>query len=1168
MTKITSLLRAVPILAALVLMLLFASPAWAATFTVNTERDEPDADVGDGQCDVDPNTAGNQCTLRAAVQEANSNGETDTINIQPGTFRVQESNPGNPPTARIGDLEIEDDAPGLDVRIVGSGRDATTIDGRNENRIFAVQEGAEAEISDVTITNGDKAGGGPGGGPGGGNRTPSGGAILNSGQLTISNSLLTENVADAEDGGAILNTGDLTLIETAVTNNEAGDDGGGIFNNGGTVTLRRSLINGNTATGNGGGIFNNGSGAVLDAVNTTITNNTAGGLGGGISNNAGDADLLNVTLNQNSASRGSNLENTGGVISAENTIVANGQNSPNCSGNISSQGNNLDTGASCGFGQPSDIENGDPNLGPLRDNGGPTQTNALRAGSEAIDTADNTTCPDTDQRNETRPQDGDGDGTAVCDIGAFEVQPSTDLAVQKDAPGTVQAGQEFTYTLTVTNSGPNTATGVTLADQLPGGVTPSGPLPDGCTYDEQSNTITCDLGRLANGETVERNFQVTANSAGEKTNEAEIDSDVGDDNQQNNTATATTTVTSAADLRIDKQAPDQVDDGQQFDFTLTATNEGPSPAEGVTITDELPQGVSFVSASAGCTYDATNRTVTCDLGTLASGATAQRTITVQAESPGDKTNTATVSSQTDDPNNQNNSDSTLTEVAPEADLAISKTDSQDPVLAGEEFTYTLTVTNNGPSRALNTQITDQLPDGVTPSGPLPDGCTYDAASNTIACDLGQLANGETVERNFQVTSSTAGTKTNQASVSTSTTDPQSANNSVSETTEVTPAADLAIDKQAPEEAATSEPFTYTLTVTNNGPNPAEGVTLTDELPQGVTPDESTLPADCTYDAQANTVTCDIGTLASGETVERQFQVTSSERGEKTNTATVSSSTADPRDGNNTDSATTDVDPTADLVAAKSGPDTAVEGEEFSYTVTVRNDGPSRARDVTITDQLPTNVGFVSAGQDCTFNENDPNSQSDDTVVCQIGPLASGASAERQITVRATQDGPAENTATVDSTTNDDNPNNNSATITTTITAAVDLAVAKQAPQEVFVGEEFTYTLTASNQDNDDTATGVTLTDRLPRSVEPVEGSLPQDCTYDAQNRTVTCDIGTLAAGASTDRQFRVQANSAGDRDNVVRISGDQPDNDTSDNRAVATTQVNPVADLAVSKTDS
>ena len=104
----------------------------------------------------------------------------------------------------------------------------------------------------------------------------------------------------------------------------------------------------------------------------------------------------------------------------KNTIVANNLPVDCAVTAITSNDHNLDSDGTCYLGQPHDLPNADPRLGPLQDNGGPTFTHALLFGSPAIDAGDDLVCPATDQRGEPRPQDGDGDGTYACDIRAFE----------------------------------------------------------------------------------------------------------------------------------------------------------------------------------------------------------------------------------------------------------------------------------------------------------------------------------------------------------------------------------------------------------------------------------------------------------------------------------------------------------------------------------------------------------------------------------------------------------------------------------------------------------------------------------------------------------------------------------------------------------------------------
>ena len=244
----------------------------------------------------------------------------------------------------------------------------------------------------------------------------------NSGIATLSDVVVTGNVTEA-GGGGIENEGDLTLIDVTVSGNMATGPtafGGGIDNASSLEPTQGVTVTGNSAS-TGGGIENDAVITPLVLTNVTISGNTASSSGGAIKNNA-TANLTNVTLSNNAAPSGAGLENTHDATLAS-VIVANNPATANCSGTgtLTSSGHNLDSGMSCGFSGAGDLVNIDPQLGPLQDNGGPTFTQALLAGSPAIDAgASDCPPPAADQRGGVRPVDGNGDGTAVCDIGAYE----------------------------------------------------------------------------------------------------------------------------------------------------------------------------------------------------------------------------------------------------------------------------------------------------------------------------------------------------------------------------------------------------------------------------------------------------------------------------------------------------------------------------------------------------------------------------------------------------------------------------------------------------------------------------------------------------------------------------------------------------------------------------
>jgi CSLREA domain-containing protein len=193
-------------------------------------------------------------------------------------------------------------------------------------------------------------------------------------------------------------------------------------NNAVRVFLVNSTFSANPATGTGGGICNLGA---LAVTNCTFSDNSAANIGGGI-HNIGTLTVTNGTFSGNSApSGGGGIRNSSpGATTLRNSIVANSTAGGECEGTIVNGGNNVDSGTSCGWGSNNgSLSSTDPQLGSLADNGGPTLTFALSTDSPAIDAVTYNApngCPTTDQRSYVRPVDGDENGSALCDTGAFE----------------------------------------------------------------------------------------------------------------------------------------------------------------------------------------------------------------------------------------------------------------------------------------------------------------------------------------------------------------------------------------------------------------------------------------------------------------------------------------------------------------------------------------------------------------------------------------------------------------------------------------------------------------------------------------------------------------------------------------------------------------------------
>lgn len=385
--------------------------ARAATYTVNMDTDAGDLNLGDGICDSNLGTSGEQCTLRAAVEEADYFPNPDLISFSlplPSSI-----------TLTIAELTISSS-----MSIDGPGARSLTIEraGGQHFRIFRISGvNASVNISGVSVANG------------------------------LADYFNNSAPFDREKGGAIYSSaGVLNLTAVTIRNNTAERDGGGVYISSGTTNITHSTINHNNSGTNssGGGIYNQGT---INISNSTISNNTVNSDstlgGGGIYNSfGGTTNLTNVTVSYNAAKSGGGIENANSAtVNLRNTIVA--QNTATAaadvSGTFASQGNNL-IGISAGNNGFINGANGDKvgtgaapidaQLGALQSNGGPTDTRALLSGSPAIDAGNNCvvnqSCPGlnplqpltTDQRGAGFPRqvDRDGDGTAIVDIGAFE----------------------------------------------------------------------------------------------------------------------------------------------------------------------------------------------------------------------------------------------------------------------------------------------------------------------------------------------------------------------------------------------------------------------------------------------------------------------------------------------------------------------------------------------------------------------------------------------------------------------------------------------------------------------------------------------------------------------------------------------------------------------------
>ena len=624
------------------------------------------------------------------------------------------------------------------------------------------------------------------------------------------------------------------------------------------------------------------------------------------------------------------------------------------------------------------------------------------------------------------------------------LQPLADLALDVGSTPTVVGGEPVTVTYTVVNNGPSTAENVVVTATFPPDVTPPpGWVPVG------GSVYTQTVGSVAPGETKVLTAVVTTDAAIEPGSSLQFDgvtsSSTSDPNTANNIDNADTSIIGLADLILTKSGPPAVTAGEGVTYTIVVNNAGPSTAQSVDVKDTLPQGVTYAAATVersggGLTACAS---AICQVGDMAVGETLTLTVSgVVAASVAENsvlTNTATVFSDTPDPNEGNNSDTHPVTVESLADLHIVKRAEPEPAVPGTELTYIIDVGNSGPSDAVGVTVSDVLPVEflATSVNSSQGNCTI------LPCTLGPIPIGgsASVVVVGTVTSDATGVLTNTARVTSTTPLTNEIDDQTTITTTIFPVADLALDVGSTPTVVGGEPVTVTYTVVNNGPSTAENVVVTATFPSGVTPPPGWMPVGGSVYTQT------VGSVAPGETKVLTAVVTTDAGLEPGSSlqfdGVTSSSTSDPDAANNVDNADTSIIGLADLILTKSGPLTVTAGQGVTYTVVVSNAGPSTAQSVDVKDTLPQGVTYAAA----TVERSGGGLTACASAICQVGDMAVGETLTLTVsgTVAASvgEGSVLTNTATVFSDTPDPNEGNNSDTHPVTVETLAKLRITKR-----------------------------------------------------------------------------------------------------------------------------
>lgn len=758
--------------------------------------------------------------------------------------------------------------------------------------------------------------------------------------------------------------------------------------------------------------------------------------------------------------------------------------------------------------------------------------------------------------------------TIAPTVKAQDFANSADLSLTKDVNiAAPSIGQDVTFTITVANAGPGAANNVVVTDLLPADLDFVSSNPSQGSYDDVTGIWT--VGSIDAGGDATLQIVATVTSLDGQDNDAEVtdvdefdpDSTPGNNIPEEDDQDSATVDAESIDLSLSKSAnnltPNRDD---EVTFTIIVANAGPDNATGVIVNDDLPAGMTFVSAvTTQGTYD--QGTGLWTVGTVNSGADATLTLAATVSTSDPQINTAEIVAadqadvdSTPDNNNSEEDDQQSVTLTPTiADISVTKTADNLTPDRDDVVTFTIVAANDGPDDATDIVITDLLPAGLTlGSAVAPAGTSYNQTTGEWTID--SLASGADVTLTLTATATSSGVKVNSATLtSLDQFDTNGQNDSQSVT--ITPqVSELSVTKTVNNATPhKNDTITFTIEVSNTGPDAATNVEVTDLLPAGLQFQGVTEPSGSEYDETTGKWTID--SIASGATATLTLTATATTSGVKTNTAQVTdsdqfdSTAADDQDS-------VDVTPqVADLSVTKEVNDaTPNPGDTLTFTIRVTNNSTTQqATGVTLVDQIPAGMTITNV------NAPAPTTYTQATGEWDIGNIAADTTVT--LTITATNDSAAVKTNTArlteaDQFDPDSTPGNTVAgeddesTITITPNVA-DVRLSKQVSNAApTLGQQVTFKVTVTN-DGPQAATGLKIKDQLPAGLTFVSKTVPTGTTYN--ETTGDWDIPALASGSSLELTIVATASQVGQVVNTAQVTAQTEfDSDSTPNNNVAT----------------
>ncbi|MEE8525643.1 MAG: SdrD B-like domain-containing protein, partial [Thermoanaerobaculia bacterium] len=658
---------------------------------------------------------------------------------------------------------------------------------------------------------------------------------------------------------------------------------------------------------------------------------------------------------------------------------------------------------------------------------------------------------------------------------ADTLTPVLDLAVTKDnGRRLLFVGEAVTYTVTVSNAGPSSPPNVTVADSFPpelAAISWSCSASGGASCGGPDSTDIADSVDIPVGDSVTYTIDTTiadsVASTVSNTADAAVPTGVGatDPEPGNDAATDEDLLGREADLAVSLSGPGTVSTGTALVYTVSVTNQGPSPAGGVSVSAPTPAQLGAPTVGAPCAGG-----FPCSLATLTSGQVVNFDVTYAVSAtyigPDPIVQTVAVAGDVGDPEPGNNtaSSSTAADRPGSADLAVALS-GPPSAFAGSSVTWEATVANLGSDDAQTVML----------ALPTPVGLTFASASapcTGFPCALGDLNAGATavVSAVFDIPGGYSGPDPIEATVtvSSSTADPDPSNDSA---TASAPLGDEPVDLRlslfGPVQVNAGDDAVFHVGITNLGPATATAVSLSLPTPSGL----SFVSADAPCGAGFSCALADLAPGGSRELL-ATFNIPAGYAGDDpfTIAATITAVQPETDFSDNTDARLVGVSAeVADVAIVKSGPLDAVAGSTVTYTLAVSNLGPGPALSVLLSDPEPADLTFASASSPCSAG-----------FPCDLGDLGAGSSLAVNVVFDVVLDptAPVTNVATVSTGSTDPDGSNDSSTHEAGVDFKADLSIVKSAPMVAVPNELVTYTLVVENS-GPSAADSTTVTDVFP-----------------------------------------------------------------------------------------